>query len=73
MEMAVACDFRLIAPPHSWAQPEGPFGLAPRNGIQQLVKLMARTHALDYALDRERNNRRRSSTFLWLVQFLSVH
>jgi len=51
MEMAVACDFRLMSAAAFMGQPEVRFGLAPGgNGIQQLVKLIGRTHALDMLL-----------------------
>jgi enoyl-CoA hydratase/carnithine racemase len=54
MEMAIACDFRLLSRTASMGQPEVRHGLAPGgNGIQQLVRLIGRQRALDMVLSGE--------------------
>lgn len=51
MEMAIACDFRLISRSARMGQPEVRHGLAPGgNGIQQLMRLIGRPRALDMIL-----------------------
>ncbi len=51
MELAIACDFRLISRTARMGQPEVRHGLAPGgNGIQQLVRLIGRPKALDLIL-----------------------
>lgn len=51
MEMAIACDFRLISATARMGQPEVRHGLAPGgNGIQQLIRLIGRPRALDMVL-----------------------
>lgn len=51
MEMAIACDFRLISRSARLGQPEVRHGLAPGgNGIQQLIRLIGRPRALDMIL-----------------------
>lgn len=51
MEMAIACDFRLISASARMGQPEVRHGLAAGgNGIQQLVHLIGRQKALDMLL-----------------------
>lgn len=51
MEMAIACDFRLISRTARMGQPEVRHGLAPGgNGIQQLIRLIGRPRALDMIL-----------------------
>lgn len=51
MELAIACDFRLISKTARMGQPEVRYGLAPGgNGIQQLIRLIGRQRALDMVL-----------------------
>ena len=51
MELALACDFRLIAATARMGQPEVRLGLVPGgNGIQQLIRLIGRPLALDMLL-----------------------
>ncbi|WP_372921157.1 enoyl-CoA hydratase/isomerase family protein [Roseovarius sp.] len=51
MEMAIACDFRIISRTARMGQPEVRLGLAPGgNGIQQLIHLVGRPRALDLIL-----------------------
>lgn len=54
MEMAIACDFRIISRTARMGQPEVRLGLAPGgNGIQQLIHLVGRPRALDIVLTGE--------------------
>ena len=51
MELAIACDFRLMSRASRMGQPEVRLGLTPGgNGIQQLVRLIGRPRALDLLL-----------------------
>lgn len=51
MELAIACDFRLISTTARMGQPEVRHGLTPGgNGIQQLIRLIGRPNALDMLL-----------------------
>lgn len=54
MEMAIACDFRLISKTARMGQPEVRYGLTPGgNGIQQLIRLIGRQCTLDMVLSGE--------------------
>ncbi|MCB1340208.1 MAG: enoyl-CoA hydratase/isomerase family protein [Pseudooceanicola sp.] len=51
MELAIACDFRVMSRSAKIGQPEVRHGLVPGgNGIQQLVRLIGRPRALDMVL-----------------------